>query len=314
MTDCLSNLTADIQDHIIEMLDPPSVIALYQANRYFHEKLTDRHSQIMEICDNDESLFKKFRNACFGGHLFIAKWLCQSVHPLLQRKSSLFDHHTIVGCCDQNVNKKMIKWMIDREIDTNRYLFAYICGSKSLEMAQYVLEIKPSIDIHMREDFAFKNACRNNHLDIAKWLFEMGGINIHMNKYELFSKACLSNQLDMVNWFIEVSHKSGERFDLADMRVDNLFTDVCKRKHMNIAQILVKLCEDHEYMINIHINDDDAFCHACIMGELQMAKWLWELSKSKCSKTGRPYGHILRSMNTYMFSCNETRKWLESIW
>lgn len=314
MTDYLSNLAADIQDHIIELLDPPSVIALYQVSQYFHEKLTDRHSQIMEICDNDKSLNDKFRDACFGGHLFIAKWLCQSVHPLLQRKSSLFDHLIIVGCCDQNVNKKMIRWMIDQEIAMYPFLFASICGSKSLEMAQYALEINPSIDIHMREDFAFKNACWNNRLDIAKWLFEMGDINIHMNKYELFSNACLSNKLDMVNWFIEVSHKSGTRFNLADMCVDNLFTVVCKRTHLNIAQILVKLCEDHEYMINIHINNDYAFYNACVMGELQMAKWLWELSKSKCSKTGRPYGIILRSMNTYMFSCNETRKWLESIW
>ena len=47
------------------------------------------------------------------------------------------------------------------------------CGSGYLDIAEWLLKIKPDINISVRNDYAFRHACSNGFINVAKWLLEI---------------------------------------------------------------------------------------------------------------------------------------------
>lgn len=54
------------------------------------------------------------------------------------------------------------------------------------------------IDIHVDNDYAFHLSCREGYVDVAKWLFNIGGDNIDKN--DAFELSCRMAQMDVVKW------------------------------------------------------------------------------------------------------------------
>ena len=48
--------------------------------------------------------------------------------------------------------------------------FRYACEIGHLELAQWLYQIKPTIDISAKDENAFRYACENGHLELAQWL------------------------------------------------------------------------------------------------------------------------------------------------
>lgn len=55
---------------------------------------------------------------------------------------------------------------------TNENEFSYACFNGHLEVAQWLLFIKPTIEVSTYKD-AFHNACFNGHLEVAQWLLSI---------------------------------------------------------------------------------------------------------------------------------------------
>ena len=53
------------------------------------------------------------------------------------------------------------------------YAFKYACESSRLEIAKWLLQVKPDINISDQDEYVFKNACTYNDLEIAKWFMEL---------------------------------------------------------------------------------------------------------------------------------------------
>ena len=49
-----------------------------------------------------------------------------------------------------------------------------------LEITKWLYEIKPNINVSINNDEAFKNACKNNHLEVAMLL-----TSIYPNRYKI---------------------------------------------------------------------------------------------------------------------------------
>ena len=65
-----------------------------------------------------------------------------------------------------------------------------------MEIAKWLLSVKPDIDISAKNDYAFHLACKNEHLEIAKWLQSLNpyvyvieyGIDGNYTGYKIRSK------------------------------------------------------------------------------------------------------------------------------
>ena len=90
------------------------------------------------------------------------------------------DDKFIKACVDNKVElaKQLLKERKD-DIDLNiisknkEDIFRYSCYYGNLEMAKWLLEIKPNIDISAENEYAFRHACIKEHIELVKWLLRM---------------------------------------------------------------------------------------------------------------------------------------------
>ncbi len=94
------------------------------------------------------------------------------------------------------------------------YAFRFACFNGHLPVAQWLLDMKPNINISANMDFAFKYACGNGHLPVAQWLFNIKpSINIAADDEWVFRSACENGHLHVAQWlnpdkYIVVSNKN----------------------------------------------------------------------------------------------------------
>lgn len=63
------------------------------------------------------------------------------------------------------------------------------------------------VDIHARNDFAFRSSCVNNKLNISKWLYSLGGIDIRAKNDCAFKKSCRYRHLEVAKWLTSICEK-----------------------------------------------------------------------------------------------------------
>jgi len=68
------------------------------------------------------------------------------------------------------------------------------------------LKKKPDIDISAENDYAFRWACYNGHLEVAQWLLiKKQDINISFDNHFAFRNACINGHLEVVKWLQSLS-------------------------------------------------------------------------------------------------------------
>ena len=90
-------------------------------------------------------------------------------------------------------------------------LFVKACKLGLLKLAKWMYN-RYSIDIHADVEAAFRWCCNNGHLDVAKWLVELGKstgnqIDIHVCNEYVFSWCCYYGHLEVAKWLISMEPK-----------------------------------------------------------------------------------------------------------
>ena len=64
-------------------------------------------------------------------------------------------------------------------MQTDEYAFLWSCENGHLEVAKWLVDLGMQknftpIDIHADDECAFRYSCKNGHLEVAKWLVDLG--------------------------------------------------------------------------------------------------------------------------------------------
>ena len=131
----------------------------------------------------------------------------------------------------------------------------------------------PNINISYNDECAFRHACYNKQLDIAKWLLNVNP-DIHISVFnDAFQQSCRMGHLDVVEWLISVKPDIDISFNH-----DLVFRNACYDGYLDLAKLLIQMKPD----IDISVYDNHLFKDACIEGYfnfkcLEVAKWLQSL-------------------------------------
>ena len=65
----------------------------------------------------------------------------------------------------------------------------------------------------------FDCSCRNGHINIAQWLYELSiknnqPINIHVNNEEAFRLSCTNGHINVAQWLYELSIQNNQPIDI----------------------------------------------------------------------------------------------------
>ena len=107
-------------------------------------------------------------------------------------------------------------------------------------------------------------SCKNGHLDVAKWLYEIG------NKY--------NNPIDIHIYYYNYDSDDDDDDDLeGEFYEEQAFRYSLYNNHIDVAKWLYQISIETNSPINIHAMNDEAFKDSCGNGNLVVAKWLYQI-------------------------------------
>lgn len=176
--------------------------------------------------------------------------------------------------------KVEMKWFKPEPNDKDKYQFIFWMACDGfLFIVKYLLKKYPDkINVHYKREQAFKCACRQGHLEIAKYLYEYTSdgvknkINIHIDNEFSFRWACYNGHLAIVKWLYDL-----EPMNKIDVHTneETAFKWACEDGHLNVAKWLYQLNLTNK--VDIRVNNDEIFKRSCLHGRLEVVKWLTTL-------------------------------------
>jgi hypothetical protein len=190
------------------------------------------HLDLLKWIYNEESSLLDdidLYNACIGGHLKLIKW----IYNINKDSLNKLDINCYIKMCSSGF-LELVKWLyeIDNNIlISNKYtLFLITCEYGHFEFSLWLY----SLGIYDLND-GFKKACKNNHPNIAKWIYSIdNNVYTNYNSILLFYSCCIFSSLYIVQWL----------YSLKEINVktrNNCFIMACRSGRILIAEWLYSL-------------------------------------------------------------------------
>ncbi len=175
-----------------------------------------------------------------------------------------------VKTCTINEFKESYKTEFPYDItESENLLLRIMCSTGCLEEIKIIVNDNPSLDLRIKNDECFRNACGNGHIELAKWLYTICQPDIAANDNQSFRFACLKGHFEVAQWIYSLNPNITFK---NDSYTNFLFGGVCFNGFTLIAKWLLEIIPD----IDVHFEDDLSFRHSCIQNHLETAKWLLE--------------------------------------
>ncbi len=147
--------------------------------------------------------------------------------------------------------------------------FGIACKEGNLDVAKWLYDNVPGLDISAHKDFAFRMACEYNRIDVIKWLYTVKpDIDISACGEFALRLACYYGQYKTVKWLVATKPNINIHIDS-----DYPFVTACVRGHLDLAKFLYKSYPD----INVQANNFEGFRKACANGHKPVVSWLLDI-------------------------------------
>lgn len=150
----------------------------------------------------------------------------------------------------------------NRERDMESY-FIYTCKNGYLEVAKWILFLKPITYNYIDYNHLFQSVCYNGHIEILKWLLLLNpNIKISANGEMAFYKSCQKGHLHIVEWLLSIRPDIDISFEN-----DRAFKIACQNGHIGIATWFSTLSKKYRVVIR-----DNVIADYYVRPELPMVK------------------------------------------
>ena len=210
-----------------------------------------------------------------------------------------------IACKERNI--ELIKILLEdyNKIDENAYFL--VCSNGDIEILDLILEYnkyKNKLDIHTNNEFGLKIACRNNRLEIIKYLIKFGRLNnnrfnIHINDDEIVKIACKYNYIDIVKYIFEQYNGYKRTYTINNEYIQILYS-ACKSNNIELINYLIEYINCCKMSIKVFTN---MFIIAMCYCNTEIIKYLFD-----------KFPNNIRQMKPLTYLINEsTRDRLDTI-
>lgn len=207
-----------------------------------------------------------FSTACTNGHLDMAKWIL-SLKPeisvtiednVIFRKSCYYGH--------LNVAKWLLTLISQDSLDKMDWdqLFSNVCSGNQYEVARWLVELRPNIDIAYEKHVNFVYAVEKGNQKMIEWIYQLDPECVY--SVEAFITCCTQGHIQLSKWL----NSFNQTWD--DNIIQQAFISASKEGHLDIMKWLWSL----NFQINVHVNEEFCFRSACEHGLFDMAIWIYE--------------------------------------
>jgi hypothetical protein len=135
-------------------------------------------------------------------------------------------------------------------------------------MAQWLYQIKPTLDISTGNEWAFQSACANGHLKLTQWLYQVKpSLDISAKNEYAFRRACVNGHLDVAQWIqslnpnkyvIKVDNNKNITYYIRHTINKSNTILILHKEQLDICSI----CS--ESLCDIQTSCNHTFCESCI--------------------------------------------------
>ena len=155
------------------------------------------------------------------------------------------------------------------------YAFSVACIRGQLGLAKLIRKTFENVDVFHYGNFV--HACKNGHIHVAKWLYDLNPSFFHECVNHAFRDACIWGYIDVVSWLYEIAVRNNIPIDIHDV-----ISRPCIHGYIEVVKWLL----DNVKGIDIHAYNFNAFLFACVGGHIHIMKWLYNLDPNFQNKQG----------------------------
>lgn len=220
------------------------------------------------------------RKSCQNGHVEVVKFLLRpdSLYVTDTFFKKLINKCFLTSC--RNGHLEVIEYMLSLKNHFNiNDAFRIVCSNNHLKLVKYFISKTEFYNkIYIPDSELLIDCCRNGHLDIVKFLYQLNEmpdhkISFRLKKNDVFNVSCKRGHLKIAKWIYQLAIQSGEKINIKDFI--KYISKHNRFKHHKVAKFIYSLNQklpSNERMIN-------SFKLSCVRGNLKMAKWIYNLCR-----------------------------------
>jgi hypothetical protein len=205
-----------------------------------------------------------FYNVCKYGHLNIAQFFhVNNLLSTIENFSEFFHSSCYYG------RNNIAMWLyqtFSSKISVNEkdnLSLKWCCLKNNIELAKFIYSLG-GIDLGMNNNDLLVNSCQDNNIEIVKWLYAEG-VDIYSSINVIISICCNKRNDEIIKWIFSLDEK-------IDMIFELVFTKGCKSKYMEIL-LWLKSLNENEFIKLAKKN----FYDACLIDDLDIAQTILSL-------------------------------------